>query len=516
MVLRQVQPMLNGGRGGEGGRKQPAHWIFFVVFYAVLANIPFWYAKQEFKFFHDGWFCLEYAIVGLLALYIPRILAALLLFAVICTDVLCAICETYFLSPAECITNLRSMHEISGSRPVPLITVWVITLIVVAIAAFFPITAIRRNARGRAALCLVGFIAICAGVDGINVIRLHGGIPNPLKPARPPDAVKLSTFGQLRLVRRTTVRLVYLVVNDAGMAKMEKSYQAAEVFPVESATGQAIKDTGLFAMKDPATEPNVVVVLLESWGLSTDATVRETLTKPYTQPALLARYQVQQGTAPFFGPTVEGEGRELCGSKIGFHLLTAAAKELQDCKPERFAAMGYEDISVHGLDGNMFSRLGWYKHLGFKESLFRDQFRALGLPDCVGAFTGTCDASIAAWIGQRLATTSAMPRFIYWVTLNSHLPVPVPAPLANAAPCSVAASLQTQPPLCSWYQLIENVHESVAQLAMMDESRPTIFVVVGDHAPPFGEAAIRMSFSSSEVPYVLLIPKQLGVPAQTR
>ena len=507
--------MRDGKRAVAGEQNRPAHWIFFVVFYAILANIPFWYAKQEFKFFHDGWFCTEYAIVGLLALYIPRILAALLLFAVICMDVLCAICETYFLSPAECLTNLRSMHEISGSRPVPLITVWVITIAVMVIAATFPITAIRWHARGRAALCLAGFLAICIGVDGINVVRLHGGIPNPLKPARPPDAVKLSSFGQLRLVRRTAVRLVYLVVNDAGMAKMEKSYQASEVFPVESATGQAIKDTGLFAMKNPATEPNVVVVLLESWGLSTDATVRETLTKPYTQPALLMRYQVEQGTAPFFGPTVEGEGRELCGSKIGFHLLTASAKELQDCKPERFAAMGYEDTAVHGLDGNMFSRLGWYKHLGFKESLFRNQFRALGLPDCVGAFTGTCDASIAAWIGQRLATPSASPRFMYWVTLNSHLPVPVPAPLANAAPCSVDASLQAEPSLCSWYQLIANVHQSVAQLAMRDESRPTIFVIVGDHAPPFGEAAIRTSFSSTQVPYVLLLPKSPTLPAQS-
>ena len=449
-----------------------AHWIFFVVFYAILANIPFWFSKQEFKFFHDGWFCIEYAIVGLLALYIPRLLAALLLFAFICTDVICAICETYFLSPWDCLTNLRSMHEIQGSRPISLITAWALGLLVFLIAARFPIAAIRQQARGRAAVCLLLFIGICVGVDGVNVIRLHGAIPNPLKPARPPDAVQLSSFGQLRLVRRTTVRLVYLVVNDAGMAHLEQVFQASQVFPVESATGQALKDTGLLEMHAAGKEPNLVVVLVESWGLSTDATLRQALTKPYADPQVLARYRVEQGTAPFFGPTVEGEGRELCGSKIGFHLLTATAAELKDCRPERLAEAGYQNTSVHGLDGNMFSRLGWYSHLGFKEQLFRSQFRKLGMPDCVGAFTGTCDASIADWIGARLEKPETAPSFIYWVTLNSHLPVPVPSPLAHGASCAVTPALQNEAPLCSWYQLIANVHESVQRLAMMPESRP--------------------------------------------
>jgi phosphoglycerol transferase MdoB-like AlkP superfamily enzyme len=43
-------------------------------------------------------------------------------------------------------------------------------------------------------------------------------------------------------------------------------------------------------------------------------------------------------------------------------------------------------------------------------------------------------------------------------------------------------------------------------------TRPTVFVIVGDHAPPFGDQ-LRSQFLKSEVPYVLLLPRknQAGV-----
>jgi hypothetical protein len=61
--------------------------------------------------------------------------------------------------------------------------------------------------------------------------------------------------------------------------------------------------------------------------------------------------------------------------------------------------------------------------------------------------------------------------------------------------------------LCSWYQLVENVQRSVAAIATSDLSRPTIFIVVGDHAPPFSNATLRNGFSDEVVPYVVLTPR---------
>jgi phosphoglycerol transferase MdoB-like AlkP superfamily enzyme len=169
-------------------------------------------------------------------------------------------------------------------------------------------------------------------------------------------------------------------------------------------------------------------------------------------------------------------------------------------------------IGIHGMNGHMFDRSTWYSTIGFKERWFHEQLQQLGLPDCNGAFVGTCDADIAAWIGRRLSEDSSRPKFIHWMTLNSHLPVPVPLSLPNAAPCSATLGLQPDSPLCSWYQLVANVHRSVAQLALDPLGRPTVFVIVGDHAPPFGDPSLRDKFSQSDVPYVVLLPRAQHSP----
>ena len=485
---------------------QPA-WPFFVLFYIVLANLPFWATKRSFGLFHNGWFCVEYAVVGILALFLPRAVVALLLFLTIVADVIAAICETYFLLPEDCLKNLNALPSLPGSRILTLISVLLLTAAIVAIAAWLPGRQMPEAGRRRAAVCLVAFIAISVTIDFAMVVRREGHIPNPLRSRSRSDAAASSYFGEWRLTRRTTLRLAYLEVNQAEIANADQPFHQANL-AISSATQVAAGDAGLFAIPRSRQAPNVALILVESWGLSGDPKMRDALVQPYTDPELLAKYQVINGSVPFYGPTVGGEGRELCGSKIGFHLLTVTATGFQDCIPDRLAALGYHNVAVHGFEGQMFSRAEWYSRMGFQETWFQPQFQKLGLPDCVGAFTGTCDAAIAGWIGQYLSAPRPSPDFVYWVTLNSHLPVLTPSRLQNGAPCSLTRALQQKPALCSWYQLVANVHNSVAKLAMTPSSRPTVFIMVGDHAPPFADPALRTSFDSTVVPYTLLIPRQ--------
>jgi phosphoglycerol transferase MdoB-like AlkP superfamily enzyme len=92
------------------------------------------------------------------------------------------------------------------------------------------------------------------------------------------------------------------------------------------------------------------------------------------------------------------------------------------------------------------------------------------------------------------------------VTLNSHLPEPAHPDLPDDHVCSTQPALGDSPPLCSWFRLVRTVHESVAQLALKSAARPTVFILVGDHAPPFGEPRLHAAFSGIEVPYVVLTP----------
>jgi phosphoglycerol transferase MdoB-like AlkP superfamily enzyme len=178
--------------------------------------------------------------------------------------------------------------------------------------------------------------------------------------------------------------------------------------------------------------------------------------------------------------------------------------------PESMHKKGYYNTAMHGYSARMFERGEWYRRIGFDESWFRDRLQQQGLPVCPGPFPGICDAAASVWIGDRLQREADSPQFIYWVTLNSHLPVPVPNAVKAPPACSENAITGADAAICSWYQLVFNVHRSVAELALRPTKRPTIFLIVGDHTPPFTSARLKSHFSDRVVPYVLLVPKDEG------
>jgi hypothetical protein len=484
-----------------------AYWLPFVVFYALIANIPFWLACPWLGIFRNAWFCLEYVAVGLLALFVPRFVACALLVLVMSLDLLDGVCQTYFLVASQCLTNLSALHQFSLTRLLAGAAVFLLILLLAAATVLLPIETIKRSYRWRTAFCLVAFAALCLSVDSRTVFRRTGGLLNYLhpKPAAQ-DAFTASSYRVL-LSRVPTVRLLRKEITHAVNVERARHFPKSTL-PASSAAAQALSSYGLTATARNQELPNVVVIVVESWGLDFNTAVRNGLTSAYAQPGVAERYEVRQGTVPFFGSTVVGEARELCGNMIGFHVLEASSQELQGCLPDRLAAMGYHGVAMHGMEGHMFDRSAWYKTIGFQEAWFKDEFQKQGLPDCVGVFTGTCDAAIAKWMGNRLEKRKANPDFLYWMTLDSHLPVRIPAPLVSPASCSFTSSLAQHPPLCSWYQLVANVHQSVASLAMSNLGRPTVFAIVGDHAPPFNEADLRTNFSYEAVPYILLLPRR--------
>jgi hypothetical protein len=481
-------------------------WLFFAAFYAIFANVPFWAASRILHIERNGWFCLEYAGVGLLALFMPKIASAFTLLFVMVADAVCGISQSYFLAPSECLTSISYLRDLPGTRLFAAAALVALMLLTAVCAAMLPSEKIRGAHRYYAMASLIGFVMVLVLVDSTAILRETGHIPNPFRLAIPSDAVKLSYYERVWLCRLPLIRLVR---NETKFAELNSVVRAAQkdAARVPSAVAAAENSAGLTG--DPGSQqmPNLVVILVESWGLAADPSIRNRLDRAYFQPELLAQYKVLQGTVPFYGSTVAGEARELCGSDIGFHLLTASKQELQDCLPHRLEAMGYHTIALHGMDGHMFNRSEWYSTVGFQETWFEDRFRQQGLTDCVGAFTGTCDAAAAGWIARRLDQKDPHPDLVYWVTLNSHLPVPTPPELTNAASCLGDPLLMEQNALCSWFQLVSNVHHSVSQLAMSHLARPSVFVIVGDHAPPFADAALRDKFSDDVVPYVLLFPR---------
>jgi hypothetical protein len=483
-------------------------WLAFVLLYAVLANLPFWIASRNFGLLFDGCFCLEFVAIGLLALFLPSFSASPLLLLAIAADLISAVCRTYLLSVRECLTNFGFVHSLSSSRLLSAAAIVAVTLLVCVLAALLPAAAIGQNRR-RATACLFGFAVLCTAIDCIAFVRNTGSFPNPMQfmQTRVLDAVKPGYFSDLRACRVPLLRLARTQRSYFNMIAVETAKHSPPL-PIPNASELAIRTAGIAPGASAQKLPNLVIVLAESWGAPADPAIATALVQPYLQPGLEARYQVVQGTVPFYGGTVTGEARELCGTTIGYNLLNASPRELEGCLPHRLAALGYRGIALHGMDAHLFSRWKWYSAMGFQEQWFHRQFQQQELPDCLGAFIGTCDAAIADWIARRLASERGGPEFVHWVTLNSHLPVPAPSPFASSFPCSFAPLLARHEAACAWYQLVANVHRSVAALAMGNLIRPTVFVVVGDHAPPFADPQLRNQFSSTDVPYVLLLPRQ--------
>jgi hypothetical protein len=140
--------------------KEEAPWLTFVVFYAVFANLPHWIASRAFGFLPLGCFCVEYAIAGLIALVVPRFVAAILFLAVVVVDVVCGVCLSYYLPVQECLANLSSAHAFSAVR-----LLWAAAAVVVALLAAASVLVLRGNAfpthhrlRAAASLTAIGIL----------------------------------------------------------------------------------------------------------------------------------------------------------------------------------------------------------------------------------------------------------------------------------------------------------------------------------------------------------------------
>jgi hypothetical protein len=480
--------------------------VAFIAFYTVLANIPFWLAAHAFALLNSGCFSIDLILAGLCALVVPPAASAPILLVCIAADILSAVCQTYFLTLQACFVDPRLVHAFSPARKLAFAAVCLLAPVAAAMAALLSRRIRRPSLRKPAAAWLLAFAAVLICVDCTTVFHTTGHIPNPFawRIFRAGDEVNPGWSRVPRLTRIPLIRLVQLARVNLGIRARESN---ASALPVSSAAAAGLQAIAFQPHANSAASLNIVLIVVESWGVAADAKLNQALTRPYRQPQLLARYDIREGSVPFYGSTVEGEARELCGNHIGLRLLTASAAELNACLPATLARSGYDTSAIHGMDGPMFDRDRWYVTIGFQETRFHDGFRRDSLPDCPGAFNGTCDAAIAGWLAQRLGQRSAHPQFVHWVTLNSHLPVLVPSPLANAAPCTPDLEMSPGTALCSWYQLAANVHQSIARTASSQLARPTLFIIVGDHAPPFFDPDTRSRFSGTSVPYVLLVPR---------
>jgi Sulfatase len=461
--------------------------------YLILPNLPLLLLRRKLTLVPHGIINLECLLLGIVSLFVPRTLVFVLLAAEMAGAFVYEICYSFQFRLVDLITASRSLPDLPKYRVMEFSVTLALVLAVAALVAF---AVPRPKHRLRSSLILLAMAVVVLGSDYVNGAT-------PLAHADVTVSHRLSIAPWMELGLRGEF-----------FALLDHVSTGRNTTPMDSASAAIMGRVREISEGADRIRPNVVEVLVESWGLFSDADMATALAAPYDNPQLRSVYDVRFGTAPFDGMTVPGEARELCETHVGFGILGLHGAEGRSCLPDEFARLGYDTAAVHGYTGNFFQREHWYRQLGFEQMWFQPELEGQDLPQCPGAFPGICDPSIAQWIGKRLLSgSSGKPQFVYWVTLNSHIPLPMHPGLPPDNLCSSVAVLRNSEALCSWFRIIHALHASVVQLALKEASRPTVFVLVGDHAPPFASPGLREQFSQTVVPYVVLMPRALRQPA---
>jgi hypothetical protein len=247
---------------------------------------------------------------------------------------------------------------------------------------------------------------------------------------------------------------------------------------------------------------HLVIVMVEAMGVPRDPALQAKLSQRWREADIGHVYDVRFGSAPFWGSTTYGEMRELCGRWGDYHGLIETRD--RKCLPARLAAQGYRTTAIHGFDDSFFSRSKWYPNIGFQQAMFREDLLKRGAEKCGGVFPGACDRSVPATVAERLKTAKSK-QFIYWLTLNSHIPVPASDQLRTKECARFDPVLaRDHAMICRLFSLWNDTNQGLAAMLSDPALPPTDVLIVGDHAPPFFDRSQRTQFQPGRVSWVLL------------
>jgi len=318
--------------------------------------------------------------------------------------------------------------------------------------------------------------------------------------------ISLNLLARRSVVKRGNIYLlctgVLLVSAVESTANSPSHFKAGAAQASQPSTESAVQQSGLMTAA-VSTRRNVVLVMVESLGFLKDEDARDAIAAPLRQTRIAERYALTSGKAAYAGSTTAGELRELCGTTL--HYTEIARDPDRRCLPQRLKDAGYATMAFHGFSELMFSRPDWYPLIGLDERYFREQLAPELTRRCGGTFRGACDADLVPAIVRHAAQTSA-PRLIYWLTLNTHVPI-APTDARTDFECGDRAGKFGTMTVCRMAELWHDVFAAVAELAADPAIGPAEILIVGDHAPPLWSKRGRGQFEPGQVAWYRLTPK---------
>ncbi|MEQ8742042.1 sulfatase-like hydrolase/transferase [Parasphingorhabdus sp.] len=277
--------------------------------------------------------------------------------------------------------------------------------------------------------------------------------------------------------------------------------------PVGAKFESAVSKSGFAARADG--QRHLVLIIVESLGVpKNNKAMSDKLFAQYKNSAVTARYDVSQGTSLYYNSTTSGEMRELCGRWGDYYELleTNDSKKL-DCLPAQLAKKGYATQAMHSFKGPFFKREDWYPKIGFQKREFAVDLEKRGAEWCGGVFAGACDRQVPKMLAENLKRAK-QPTFQYWLTLNTHLPVPTQQNLHSENCEKVSVELaRDYPMICRQFAIFDDIDKALIKEITASDFPEADILLVGDHMPPFFDRHHRSQFDPERVPWLYLKAK---------
>ena len=253
-----------------------------------------------------------------------------------------------------------------------------------------------------------------------------------------------------------------------------------------------------------AANRNLVIIMVESLGVPVDNPEMDRLLfRRFDTSAIHRRFETNRGTSLYYNSTSAAEVRELCGRWGDYHELLDGSDH-DDCLPARMRSAGYSTHAFHSFEGSFFERESWYPRIGFDESRFRDRITQDGAQICGGVFPGACDRDVPEQLARQLRVGDR-PQLVYWLTVNSHLPVPLGSNLEVDDCDRLSPKLASEfPMICRQFALWDSLETSLIEQITADDFPASDILIVGDHMPPYFDRRQRSQFAPDRVPWLHL------------
>lgn len=450
-------------------RVASSHTLRFIAALST-ANAPFWLLGNG-LFMSRAFLNVDLAVAIGVMPFSPTAGIVLLLFCWAADLSLSQSLTFHFRSPLEFIESARYAHTVSWSELASWERLQFVLPFVTSIALVWGLTRGQCRLWRPAAIVTIVLVALDA-TNGSSMLSKRDDLLIRFNIAGSP----WSTLGSLA----SKAMLSGVVTN--------------RPLPVAE-TAQGLVDIPAWAQAHP--NRGILLVLVESMGAPQASDLRQWMSRQLVDERVMAEFDVRESRLPFRGSTTAAELRALCALSGSFSNLDSTVGAT--CLPARLAALGWHTIGMHGFSPRMFDRERWWPMIGLQSTLFVDA-RELGQTRCGAAFRGVCDDQV---IDAGVQALRAGNRFVYLLTLNTHLPLAA----GNVSPDlrALCERGRHDPAACQLVSQLGDVLRHIREGVLRLPAAPLV-IVLGDHAPPFASLASRESFEPATVPTFTLRP----------